>query len=423
MGSNILPLTSGTYYIPLRQDFILLCQSLKYRKDKSKSSPHCKALILAILERWTNDKIDKNKNLFVHMTFPQWEESMYNLYKRNVIADSLDELLEEKLIQRETFKTGLGGRDQYKYLLNIEAIKAKLATVINHSSNEEPRKITDQQGKITVDTSRGTVNSNSFQAQATVKNHHGKECTNLSTNTNKGKESTPPGSTQPNVPSCTPSSSLLENLTGEERAFWDLWSGLEDIKPALNQTAYGHVKELAPLVTTIETLKSLLDYTQKKIDANERITDKTVHLGNLKNCYKGWKRIYKPAQKSIKEMSKDELIAYALSFPLRLDHHSEDYNLYHNCIDRLPPDDKKAVVKQRFEAQNKTVLWTRHIDNKDFKIDPSVWYLFEDMPLSEAQKYNYDLFGGVPGGIQTAIRTNYGREERGELKRPVLVAQ
>lgn len=213
----------------------------------------------------------------------------------------------------------------------------------------------------------------------------------------------------------------IENLSDLERAFWDLWCSLDDIKPVLNQTAYGHVKELAPLVTTIETLKSLLDYTQKKIDANERITDKTVHLGNLKNCYKGWKRIYKPAQKSIKEMSKDELIAYALSFPLRLDHHSEEYKLYHNCIDRLPPDDKKAVVKQRFEAQNKTVLWTRYPDSPDFKIDPSVWYLFEDMPLSEAQKYNYDLFGGVPGDTQTRIRTNYDREARGELKRPVLV--
>lgn len=414
MGSNILPLASGTYYVPLRQDFILLCQSLKYHKEKSKSSPHCKALILAILERWTNDKIDKNKNLFVHMTFPQWEESMYSLYKRNVIADSLDELLTEKLIQRETFKTGMGGRDQYKYLLNIANIKAKLATVNSNSySMGEPGKITDQQGKITVDTSRGTVNSNSSHAQGTVKNHNGIECTtNPSLSNIETKESTP----------SLPSAFIpLENLSQEERAFWELWSSLKKIKPTMNDRAYGHVKQLTPLITTIEALKSLYEYAKKKIEADPGKSDKRVHLGNLKDYHEAWEQTYKPDKKEIGKMTQEELMAHALSFPPRLDHHSEEYKELQRCLDRLLPDNKKTVVGKRIEAQNKKVLWTRHIDDKDFKIDPSVWYLFEEMPLSEAQKYNYDLFGGLPGDVQTRIRVNYDRESRGELARPVLV--
>lgn len=236
----------------------------------------------------------------------------------------------------------------------------------------------------------------------------------------------------------------LENLSQEERAFWDLWCSLDDIKPALNERAYGHVKELAPLVTTIEALKSLLDFSQKKIDATPTMTSKIAHLGNLKSYRKEWKRTYKPAT-SDKPASKEPLVLWTrtadpaiveqfkhtrrsevdkwegLRDSIHWEWMTEAEALSHGWeVGRVFSDRERRELFAAQEA-NKKVLWTRYPDSPDFKIDPSVWYLFEDMPLSEAQKYNYDLFGGVPGDTQTRIRTNYDREARGEIKRPVLV--
>ena len=128
--SNVLPRIENTFFISLRQDLLLLCQGCTYRKNEnSKSSPYCKALILSILEGWTNSKMDKRENLFIPMTMPQWIDAFYGLYKYNAIADSLEELAHEGLISREKFKTKRAGKDQYKYLLNFQQINARLQTL------------------------------------------------------------------------------------------------------------------------------------------------------------------------------------------------------------------------------------------------------------------------------------------------------
>jgi hypothetical protein len=85
--------------------------------------------ILAILERWTNHKMDRGESLLIPMTMPQWIEALYGLYSYNVIADSLEELTEEGLISREKFKTNRPGKDQYRYLLNYREISARLQTL------------------------------------------------------------------------------------------------------------------------------------------------------------------------------------------------------------------------------------------------------------------------------------------------------
>lgn len=319
---------------------------------------------------------------------------MYSLYKRNVIADSLDELLTEKLIQRETFKTGMGGRDQYKYLLNIANIKAKLATVIcNSSPIEEPGKITDQQGKITVDTSRGTVNSNSSHAQGTVKNHNGIECTtNPSLSNIETKESTP----------SLPSALIpLENLSEQERAFWDLWCSrpFNKVAPKLNQTAYKHIQALAPHVKTEEQINSLIDYSRQKLEKQGK--GKVVYLGNMSGDLNDWLQTPasqpKPPEKEkpldAGKLTREERIAYIMATPYNLPHDDQRRNNLQRCLAYLSEDDRAEVVKRRSEQcppdlDSVTVLWTRQPDHKG---DPvSNYKLYEDIPLKEAIAYFYE---------------------------------
>lgn len=113
------------FYIEFRKDYVLLCQSCTERKrEKSKGSPYCKALILAVMERWTNDKLSKGQELFVTMTHPQWVEAMYG---RWVILDSLEELVMEKLLTREKYR--YQGRESYKYQLNVGEVNRRLSAL------------------------------------------------------------------------------------------------------------------------------------------------------------------------------------------------------------------------------------------------------------------------------------------------------
>lgn len=165
---SVVKHTPNTYYLELRQDYITLCMSLTYRKEKSRSSPHCKALILAIMEKWTNEKVSKNKDLHVYMTHAQWIEEMYGLFARNVIIDSLDELIHEELIARESYKSARGGRDQYKYTLNYELLNKKLNPTLKIQPCEEEQdgKINDQGLKFNV----ATLKNQSCSSSPTLKN-------------------------------------------------------------------------------------------------------------------------------------------------------------------------------------------------------------------------------------------------------------
>lgn len=147
---SVVKHTPNTYYLELRQDYITLCQSLTYRKSqKSKSSPYCKSLILAVMEKWTNEKIRKKKDPHIHMTYAQWTEEMYGMFGRWVILDSLDELTEEQLIIRE--KCRINGRESYKYLLNVACLNKKLAEL----------------QRLQIDATDGNVDATDLQVDAT----------------------------------------------------------------------------------------------------------------------------------------------------------------------------------------------------------------------------------------------------------------
>jgi len=186
MNHTMIPMLPNTHFIALREDLISLCQQATRRKPKSRSSPYCKALILAILDHWTFENLKDGGCTSFHITIPQWQERMYGMFARNVISDSLEELRMEEWIERQSFKTGRGGHDQYRYTLNSKRLLEAIGTVKNQrSSVEEDGKITDatlknqrsyspQQGKINdqrVNFTDATVKNHSSSSRGTVKNH------------------------------------------------------------------------------------------------------------------------------------------------------------------------------------------------------------------------------------------------------------
>jgi len=85
-------------------------------------------------------------------------------------------------------------------------------------------------------------------------------------------------------------------LTEQQQAFWLLWCDIwfnQDIPPELNETAYKHVKKLAPLVKTKEQLEDLIKHARVEMEASG-FKRKVVHLGNLVNSYPGWKQQSRP---------------------------------------------------------------------------------------------------------------------------------
>ncbi len=184
---SVLPLTNGTYYLPLRQDFIALCETCE-KDEKSHASPYCMALILSVMEKWTNEKKKAQVNLYVTMTYAQWESEIYGTFKRNTIIDSLQVLVSNKLLYREAFKRAGGGKDQYKYLLNIDIIKNLLATTFKNQLCHSP-KLNDQSSISNDATSekglRGELNSSS----AKFEKGRFKEKTSHYTESNKEEES------------------------------------------------------------------------------------------------------------------------------------------------------------------------------------------------------------------------------------------
>ena len=174
----------------------------------------------------------------------------------------------------------------------------------------------------------------------------------------------------------------LDAHTEQEKAFWALWLNADQNKkvpPPYKDSAFDHIKTLAPQITTQEQMDSLVTFSREKTRKKLNLPSLwKIELGNLRNCFSDWDR----------EQQKQN----------------------------SPPASSPLI------NTDKVVLWTRKPDSPLFKIDPSAWFLFEEMPLAEAKQYNYDLYGGLPGDVQTRIRVNYQREERGELKRPELVA-
>lgn len=115
------------YYVEFREDYLALCLDIplasKHGK-KSKASPYCMALMLSILEHWTNEKRGKGDDLSVFMSYAQWHQEMFGMFGRTVIITSIDALLVAGLITRAPYK--MFGRDTFQYLLHVKAVNGHL---------------------------------------------------------------------------------------------------------------------------------------------------------------------------------------------------------------------------------------------------------------------------------------------------------
>lgn len=129
MRESIIEHKSNMFYVELREDYLRVCQQCSYQKQvkgqvKSKSSPYCKALILAIMENWTNNKRGSGK-LAVFMSYRQWSDEMYSMFGRTTIIDSIDELIGEGLLSREAYKMSTG-QDTFQYILNYKEVNKRI---------------------------------------------------------------------------------------------------------------------------------------------------------------------------------------------------------------------------------------------------------------------------------------------------------
>lgn len=110
-------------YIKIEEDYVLLC-------SQGKVSPHCKALILAIIEEW------QDGNMGISLSYPQWMERMYSLFGRTTIIESISELKSEGFIFQEPCH--LAGRDTFTYLLNAPKINAGLRNLPSRWAGGNP---------------------------------------------------------------------------------------------------------------------------------------------------------------------------------------------------------------------------------------------------------------------------------------------
>src|SRR5258708_2471044 len=112
---SVIEHRANYHYVKVEEDYIAICL-------KGKASPHCKALILSILEQWTNTKRDKHEEPVVYMTYPQWIKATYWYHGRNVIIESLQELVDAGFITRKPYHLSTG-KDTFAYVLNVETVQ------------------------------------------------------------------------------------------------------------------------------------------------------------------------------------------------------------------------------------------------------------------------------------------------------------
>lgn len=292
-NNSIIEHRANYYYVEFREEFLIICMNLPYKKTgkdgkKSAASPHCEALILAIIENWTNNKRGRNEDLAIFMTYRQWADSMYNMFGRTVIIDSLDELQGNKLLSREHYKM-MGNKDTYKYKLEYKKLNELVRALPERDLYDTRPKMNGSTETKPNDPSRNERVTHPEMNAYPSKNGHSIATVPQLHNTTSEGTSLEQDSAKGNA-SHTPALTLLEKMTEIERAFWKLWCNMSFnvIAPKLTETAYNHIKELAPHITTKEQLKSLVEYSRQKLIKAGK--DGTVHLGNLRNDLNEWKQ-------------------------------------------------------------------------------------------------------------------------------------
>ena len=114
---SVIEHRANYHFFKMEEDYVQICQG-------GKQYPQCKAAILGILEHWINDKKAKGQDEYVYMTYPEWIDAMYGLFRRTTIIACLTELEDEQFILRRSVRRH--GKDTYEYTLNTKVVQERL---------------------------------------------------------------------------------------------------------------------------------------------------------------------------------------------------------------------------------------------------------------------------------------------------------
>lgn len=105
------------YRFNLRLEYIAICEG-------GKESPHCKAMLLGILEDQIALSRANQQSDYILITLQQWTKLALVIYSKQIIARCLTEMVEDQLILRRPVV--VLGLETYEYTLNIEKINGLL---------------------------------------------------------------------------------------------------------------------------------------------------------------------------------------------------------------------------------------------------------------------------------------------------------
>jgi hypothetical protein len=334
VSNNSIVEHRGSYhFVALREEYIVICMNCSYKKQakdgaksQPKASPHCKALIIDILEHWMNTKRGNGQDTAIYMTYPQWIKAMYGMFGRNVIIDSLDELVGEGLIFREPHK--IYGKDTYKYRLNYKELNRRIKLLPERDPDEEspqfdaftskPDKANDaftskRDAFTSKPDTRLLVNDDAFTKGRNVDTYIDSKNIDTTERKNDASQQKPNVSSDPTLSHSfiQSSQSFSKGLGDEGKPLGEGSKGLEIVFTPEEEQIYAFAKELklaylkkdvkhkescAKLisegVTTKQQLDSLMQFCwSKPYLVNDDGSRKALYLKNLATELDGWLQV------------------------------------------------------------------------------------------------------------------------------------
>ena len=147
---SIIEHRANYHFIKLEDDYLAICdntnkeiEALGLSSRRSSGPADCKGMILSVLEHWMNSKrhgATCEDDLYVYLTYDEWEQQIRGRYGRSVIIRCLKEMeLEGEWLDDEgEMHTGLIKSQPYvqntfKYLLNIPVVQALVSALPEQS--------------------------------------------------------------------------------------------------------------------------------------------------------------------------------------------------------------------------------------------------------------------------------------------------
>jgi hypothetical protein len=218
------------------------------------------ALLLAILEHWNDSKRGKGRSQWVKMSFQQFADGMYGLFARCTIQDSLEILIGEGLVSRQSYR--YADNNQYEYRFNYQLVNERLA-VLPPRNQEDMAPTGDYQ-----EVEEGGLSSKEIRVTSNERRGSSKEIRvtsnemlhrfNTDTNTDTTQRESPPVAAESPVAASPPGSSLSPEKRSSE-------SFSHEKEPAVPSWDAPTCRE------TFYTLQGVRPRYQKQIDEDTRL--------------------------------------------------------------------------------------------------------------------------------------------------------